>query len=65
MADLFAGTLPIPLSDQIDEIQRELDQRARVYPRMIQDGRLKPERADIQIARMRAVLGTLKGIKNG
>lgn len=62
MADLLSG-LPIPLEDQIAEIERELKQRDRVYPRLIEQGRLRGEVADLQSRRMLAALETLKGLR--
>lgn len=56
MADLF----PITISDQIREVEREIAFRIRVYARMVSDGRLTQEKADRQLAVMRAVLGTLE-----
>jgi hypothetical protein len=63
MSDLFNGTLPVPLKAQIEEVQRELDQRERVYPRLVAERKMPQARADRQIATMRAVLATLKGMQ--
>ena len=59
MPDLLA-TLPVPLGDQIAEVEREIVLRRRVYPRWIADGRLTERKADAQIATMEAVLATLR-----
>lgn len=49
----------IPLSDQIECVQRELRQRARVYPRLVDSGRMTQAQADREMVRMRAVEATL------
>lgn len=60
MADLFGGALPVPLAAQIAEVEREIGQRERVYPRLVAAGKMTPAAAERQIAVMRAVLQTLK-----
>ena len=59
--DMFESA-PIPLSAQIACVEREIAMRVSVYGRRVQDGRMKQEKADAEIAAMRAVLATLKGI---
>jgi hypothetical protein len=61
MADLFAGA--VPLSDQIAEAERELAMRERVYASWVEAGRLTRDRADLQTARMAAILKTLRGLE--
>ncbi len=39
----------ITTQDKLNEIERELRMRQRVYPRMIEAGKLKPEDASRQI----------------
>jgi hypothetical protein len=56
MSDLF----PITLGDQIAEAEREVRMREEVYPRQVAAGRLTKARADVQLARMRAVRDTLR-----
>lgn len=51
MSDLFA----INYHDKMAEAQREEALRRSVYPRWIEAGRLKQEKADRQIAIMRAI----------
>lgn len=51
--------MKISLNQQIDEIERELAQRAEVYPRQVARGAMRPSVADFQIARLRAVKATL------
>jgi hypothetical protein len=58
VSDLF----PIGLDDEIAEVQRELDLRAVVYPHWVRSRRLKQEKADRQIAVLRAVLSRLRAL---
>ncbi len=62
MADLF-GPQKITLAQQIDEVERELQQRAAVYPRQVSANKMSQTRADFHVARMRAVLRTLCWLK--
>jgi len=50
---------PVPLAEQIAEVEREIRQRCRVYPKWVQDGRYKQETADAKLAAMRAAQSTL------
>lgn len=56
MSDLF----PITLMDMIVELERELVQRKRVYPRLIANGTLKQDKADRQVAVLRQAYLTLQ-----
>ncbi|MBN8987446.1 MAG: hypothetical protein J0H42_04320 [Rhizobiales bacterium] len=47
------------LQAQIEEIDRELEQRARVYPRLTAKGELRKSVGDYQIQRLEAVRATL------
>ncbi len=49
----------ITLQQQIDCVTREIKMREFVYPGRIRAGKMKPEKADYEIAAMRAVLATL------
>jgi hypothetical protein len=49
----------ISLRQQIEEIDRELEQRAKVYPRLMGTGNLRPSIAEYQVARLRAARDTL------
>lgn len=55
----------ITIQDQIACIERELRQRARAYPRWVEAGRMTQAKADLETARMAAVLETLRGIEQG
>lgn len=67
MTALFAigGALPIPLSAQIAAVEREIGYRERCYPRWVTEGRMKEDKADAELAAMRAVLATLKAVAEG
>lgn len=52
--------MPIAIEDQVKEVQRELRAREHVYPRLIDNGRLKPETAQRHNEHMRAALATLE-----
>jgi hypothetical protein len=49
----------ISLRQQIEELDRELEQRARVYPRLVSSGRLRQSLADFQVERLKAARDTL------
>jgi hypothetical protein len=49
----------ITLVEQITCARREIAFRERVYPRFIEQGKLKPDKAEHELAAMRAVLATL------
>lgn len=49
----------VSLSQQIEEVDRELEQRARVYPHQIAKGAMRQSIADYHVARMQAVRATL------
>lgn len=53
----------ISLDQQIEEVERELAERAKVYPRLMSSGRMRPSVAEFHVARMEAVLRTLKWVK--
>ncbi len=50
----------IPLEQQIAEVAREISLRVAVYPRLISVGKLATAPAEMQLARLRAALRTLK-----
>lgn len=59
-----AGAMPVPLSAQIACVEREIGMRLRVYPHRVADGKMAQTKADSEIAAMRAVLETLRGVKS-
>lgn len=59
MNDLFDRD-PVPLHVQIDAARRELDLRRKVYPRLVEKGRLRQSSADDEIAAMTAIVATLQ-----
>jgi hypothetical protein len=61
MADLFSeSTDDIPIADMIACVSREIAMRRRVYPRWVAAGKMTEAAAQVEIARMEAVLGVLK-----
>lgn len=52
--------MPAPLTDQIAEVDREIRQRERLYPRWIEQGRLKGDTADKKLADLRDAALTLR-----
>ena len=56
--------MKVSLAQQIEEVQRELDQRARVYPGLVSKGSMRQAHADYHVARMTAVLRTLQWLRD-
>jgi hypothetical protein len=54
---------PPTLAEQIEELQRELDQRRNTYPRMIQEMRIVPAKAARRIVRLEAAIATLQRLR--
>lgn len=52
--------LPISIEEMIQEVERELMLRRKLYPYWIQTKKMKQASAERQIARMQAVLATLQ-----
>ena len=48
------------LTQQLEEVLREISLRERVYPRMVENKQVKQDTADFHLARMRAVADTLR-----
>lgn len=48
------------LEQQIKVVEREIAVRKRVYPRLVANARMKPERAAFEMGVMKAVLATLE-----
>lgn len=53
----------ISIADQIACVKREMAMRERVYPRWVTAGKIKQEKADLQISEMKAVLKTLQDVE--
>lgn len=56
-------TLPVPIEAQIAAVSREISMRERCYPKWVSEHRMLQSKADHEIAAMRAVLTTLKSLK--
>ena len=66
MPDLFPEAPPaVSIDDQIRCVEREIEWRLHVYPRLIARGRMTQERANREVVKMRAVLWTLRKSKHG
>ena len=63
MDELFPD-LPIPLEAQIDCAVREIYFRERVYPRWVEEGRMSRKKADGELAAMKAILDTLRALRD-
>ena len=58
--------LPISIDEMIQEVERELEMRSRLYPEWKRNaGRNKRNAMDRQWDRMEAVLKTLKELRDG
>jgi hypothetical protein len=60
MQELF----PIPLDEQIAEVEREIRLRHRVYGRRVSDRKMSQAQANKQIGLMEAVLDSLRWMKD-
>lgn len=49
---------------QIEEINREIALRERVYPHQVRSGKMRQSVADFHLDRMRAVLKTLQSLSD-
>lgn len=49
---------------QIEEVEREIETRIRVYGRWVESGKMRQSIADFHLDRMRAVLRTLKWVRH-
>lgn len=66
MPDLLKGAEPAPsLADQIACVEREITMRKKVYPRQVARGNMGAVVMQLELARMAAVLETLKGLQRG
>lgn len=53
----------VTIEDQIASVEREIKLREAHYPRWVEQKKLTQKTADLEIARMRAVLSTLVNLK--
>lgn len=54
---------PIPLSEQIAEVERELGLRRSVYPRLIDQKKMSERAAELHMKRLEAALATLRRVQ--
>jgi hypothetical protein len=54
----------VTIEQQLACVKREIALRERVYPRFVAEQRLTQEKADAELATMRAVLVTLGTVKD-
>jgi len=54
--------MSVTIEQQLACVRREIAMRERVYPRWVEQGKMKPESAKRELDSMRAVLETLQGI---
>jgi hypothetical protein len=66
MKGLFEETLlPVSIDAMVKEVQREIGQRERVYPRFVGTGKMTQVAADRQIEVMQAICGILVAVRDG
>lgn len=53
---------PVTLQDMIECAKREVGMRKRVYPAWVEKGKMKPEKAALEIERMEAIVRTLEAL---
>jgi hypothetical protein len=56
--------LKISIDQQIEEVERELAERSRVYPRLVAKGTLRKSVAEYHVERLNAALATLKWLRD-
>ncbi len=57
--DRGGHSICMTLSDQLDAARRELALRRKAYPGWVRSGKMRPEKADHEIAAMAAICTTL------
>lgn len=63
-SNLFPEVRPrVSIEAQIECVERELAMRNRVYPRLVDAGKMSQRQADKEIEAMQAVVETLKACK--
>jgi len=50
--------------EKLEEVRRELAMRRRVYPRKVEEGKLKPSKAEAQVAILEAIAADYEAIIN-
>ena len=55
--------MKISIGAQIEEVEREIQKRREVYPRLVRKGDMRQSVADMHVERMEAVLGTLRWLQ--
>jgi hypothetical protein len=53
----------IPIEEQIECAERELEKRRKFYPRWVAETRMDPLKAEAEIAAMEAIIESLKQVK--
>lgn len=61
MSDLF-DSRTVTLAEQIAAAKREVGQRLRVYPRLVQSGKMTRQKADAETEAMKAIVSTLESV---
>lgn len=61
MSDLF-DSRAVTLTEQIAAAKREVGQRLRVYPRLVDAGKMTRQKADAETAAMEAIVATLEAV---
>lgn len=56
--------MKVSIHSQIIEATREIDQRNRVYPRLVGAGKMRQSEADLLIQRMEAIRDTLAWVRD-
>lgn len=56
-------TTPIPLEDQIAELEREREFRATWFQKKVRSGAFTPDSIATRMARLEAAIETLKGLQ--
>jgi RNase H-fold protein (predicted Holliday junction resolvase) len=55
--------MAVTFDEQLEELDREIAMRERLYPKWVQDDRLKVDAARKQLARLKAARETLRALK--
>lgn len=55
--------MKISINAQIEEVEREIEKRRQVYPRLVAKREMRQSVADMHIERMIAVLATLRWLQ--